>query len=69
MTQHRDYAARRWSITFGAPLENFPTGDDRADATRTNQIVEAEVRKHPEQYLWLHKRFKTRPAGEAPFYR
>ncbi len=69
MTQHRDYAARRWSITFGPPLENFPTGDDRADATRTNQIVEAEVRKHPEQYLWLHKRFKTRPAGEAPFYR
>ncbi len=68
MSQHRDYAARRWSITFGPPLENYPTDDDRADAARTNQLVEAEVRKHPEQYLWVHKRFKTRPPGEPSFY-
>lgn len=49
-------------------LENFPSGDDVADATRVNAIIEQQVRKAPEQYLWLHRRFKTRPPGEPPFY-
>ncbi len=50
-------------------LEGFPSGDDVADATRVNQVIEKQVKQVPEQYLWLHKRFKTRPEGEADVYR
>jgi Kdo2-lipid IVA lauroyltransferase/acyltransferase len=46
------------------PLENFPTDDPVADTERFNQIVEAEVRRVPAQYLWIHRRFK----GLSPDY-
>lgn len=49
-------------------LENFPSGDDVADATRVNQVIEAGVRMAPGQYLWVHRRFKSRPPGEPPLY-
>jgi len=49
-------------------LEGFPSGDDLADATLTNQVLEAQIQRIPEQYLWLHKRFKTRPPGENSVY-
>lgn len=45
------------------PLENFPSGDDVADATATNHVIEEEIRLQPAQYLWVHRRFKTRPEG------
>lgn len=48
--------------------ENFPGDDDQADTARMNQFIEARVREIPEQYFWLHKRFKTRPPGEARLY-
>ena len=57
-----------YRLIIHPPLEDFPSGDDVADATRINAIIEEQVRKAPEQYLWLHRRFKTRPPGEAPFY-
>jgi KDO2-lipid IV(A) lauroyltransferase len=50
-------------------LENFPSGDDVTDATLVNQVIEQQVRAAPEQYLWLHRRFKTRPEGEADLYK
>jgi len=50
------------------PLENFPTADVAADTSRINALIEEHVLKMPEQYFWLHKRFKTRPPGEASFY-
>ena len=50
------------------PLADFPSGDAEADATRLNGLIESWVREAPEQYLWSHRRFKTRPAGEARFY-
>lgn len=50
------------------PLENFPSGDDLADATAINRSIEKHVRRYPETYMWTHPRFKTRPPGEAPFY-
>ena len=49
-------------------LDNFPSDDEIADATRINSVIEHAVRRAPEQYLWLHRRFKTRPPGEAPLY-
>ena len=54
-----------YQLDFSKPVENYPTGDDIADATKINSIIEHAIRKHPEQYLWLHKRFKTQAAGKA----
>ena len=53
---------------FGPPIEGFSSGDYHEDAIKINQVVQDEVRNHPEQYLWLHRRFKMRPAGEISFY-
>jgi KDO2-lipid IV(A) lauroyltransferase len=50
------------------PLSDLPSGDDVADATQINQSIEQQVRNAPEQYLWLHRRFKTRPPGEKDIY-
>ena len=57
-----------YDIYFHPALENFPGGDDLQDATRINGIIEREIRRAPDQYLWMHRRFKTRPEGEPPFY-
>lgn len=43
------------------PLEQFPSGDGQNDARAVNAVLESAIRKHPEQYLWVHRRFKTRP--------
>jgi KDO2-lipid IV(A) lauroyltransferase len=48
--------------------DDYPSGDDAADARRMNAFIEERVLEMPEQYHWLHKRFKTRPPGEPRFY-
>ncbi|HEY4696659.1 MAG TPA: hypothetical protein VIH29_01450 [Gallionella sp.] len=50
-------------------MKNFPSGDAVSDTTRMNKEIEEAVREMPEQYFWLHKRFKTRPKGEKDFYK
>lgn len=67
-TSHFRLPNGRYKIVFGPPVENFPSGDDVVDATIVNQIIEQEVLKAPEQYLWVHRRFKTRPKGEKKLY-
>lgn len=59
---------RGLELTFGEPLASFPSGDPVADTTRMNQVIEERIRALPEQYFWVHRRFKTRPPGEAPIY-
>ncbi len=59
----KGYVARLYPAWTG-----FPSGDDMADARRLMSFVEERVLEMPEQYFWLHKRFKTRPEGEARFY-
>ena len=53
---------------FYPAWDDFPGSDERADARRLLAFIEQRVREMPEQYYWLHKRFKTRPPGEARFY-
>lgn len=55
-----------YDIYFHPPLANYPSGDDLADATLVNRTIEREIRRHPDQYLWMHRRFKTRPAPSDP---
>jgi Kdo2-lipid IVA lauroyltransferase/acyltransferase len=57
-----------YDVRFHPALEDFPSGDDVEDAKRINQLIESHVLKNVPQYLWTHKRFKTRPPGEASFY-
>lgn len=58
----------RYLVRFLEPLQNFPSGDDYLDALQINQAIESQVAVYPEQYVWVHRRFKTRPAGSAAVY-
>ena len=58
----------RYVATLGEPWTGFPGDGDTGDARRLNAFIEQEVLKSPEQYYWLHKRFKTRPPGEQRVY-
>ncbi len=59
----------RYHITVQPPLENFPGDDELEDATaRINELIEEWLRRDPAQYYWVHRRYKTRPPGEARFY-
>ena len=60
--------AAGYRIILQAPLQEFPGHDEISDATRILQVIEGHVRQIPEQYLWVHRRFKTRPPGEGPVY-
>ncbi len=55
-------------VTYLPPLEGFATDDPVQDAKRMNAWIEQQVRALPAQYFWVHKRFKTRPPGEASLY-
>lgn len=60
-------------LTILPALKDFPVADDMADhdvinTTRINTIIEQQIHKAPEQYLWLHRRFKSRPGDEPSFY-
>ena len=57
-----------YTIEAHARLDNFPTPDLVADTTRMNALLAGYIRSMPEQYHWLHRRFKTRPEGEPGVY-
>jgi KDO2-lipid IV(A) lauroyltransferase len=57
-----------WRVRFLPPLAGFPTADAEADTAALNRFIEREILKQPAQYLWVHKRFKTRPPGQPSFY-
>jgi Kdo2-lipid IVA lauroyltransferase/acyltransferase len=59
---------RGYVMRIYPPWVDFPSGDEAADARRMMAFIEERVLEMPEHYFWLHKRFKTRPEGEARFY-
>ena len=60
--------ATGYEVTLQPAWENFPGASVEADTEFMNRFIENEARKMPEQYFWLHNRFKTRPPGETGFY-
>jgi KDO2-lipid IV(A) lauroyltransferase len=61
--------SKGYEMSFEKPLSDFPSGDSIVDATTTNKILEKQIKNSPEQYLWIHRRFKTRPDGAENFYK
>ncbi|HAD47631.1 MAG TPA: lipid A biosynthesis lauroyl acyltransferase [Idiomarina sp.] len=57
-----------YDVFYEPMLSDFPSGDDKADAARINKLVERAVEQAPEQYLWVHRRFKTRPQEDMQSY-
>lgn len=66
VSYYRD--AQGYRLVFGPTVENYPSDDEVANATQLNQQIEKLIQVAPEQYFWVHRRFKTRPAGEEKFY-
>lgn len=58
-----------YTISIGKPWDDYPSGDDLQDAQRINDWLEQEIRRTPEQYLWVHRRFKTQPEGKGLLYK
>ena len=57
-----------YRVRFYPPWDNFPSDNVETDVARMNAFIEERIREMPPQYLWLHRRFKTRPEGEASVY-
>ena len=55
-------------LEFGEPWQDFPSADLEADVRRMNRHIEGVIASMPEQYFWVHRRFKTRPEGERSVY-
>jgi KDO2-lipid IV(A) lauroyltransferase len=60
--------AHAYVVEIGIPWERFPGASIEDDTRRMNAFIESEILQMPEQYFWLHKRFKTRPSGEQKLY-
>ncbi|MCE5233198.1 MAG: LpxL/LpxP family Kdo(2)-lipid IV(A) lauroyl/palmitoleoyl acyltransferase [Mizugakiibacter sp.] len=65
---HRRLPEGGYALRLEAPLADFPSADVVADTARVNAAIERMVREAPTEYLWIHKRFKTRPPGAPPVY-
>ena len=65
-------ATQQYVLRFGAPLSLATSGDVEADALANTalftRVIEDYVRQYPDQWLWVHRRWKTRPQGEAAIY-
>ncbi len=68
LTFTRDKEGTGYTLTLDPPMDAFPLNDADASAAYTNRFIERSILRAPEQYMWLHRRFKSRPEGEASLY-
>ena len=68
-TQQRLPNGQGYRVIVHPALADFPSDSEEADCLRINQWIEQAINVCPEQYLWAHRRFKTRPPGEAKLYK
>ncbi len=68
LAQHR-LSNGTYELELFPIITPFPTGDEIADATRINAEIERAIRKDPEQYMWVHRRFKSHPQGKNFLYK
>jgi KDO2-lipid IV(A) lauroyltransferase len=65
-------ALQKHRLRFDPPLELISTGDPAQDIVENtrmfNSVLESYIQKNPDQWLWIHRRWKTRPIGKAPLY-
>jgi len=70
---HWDETHRKFRLCFEPQVELARTGDDAADIRENTQrftnVIENYVRRYPDQWLWVHRRWKTRPPGDSPLYK
>ncbi len=64
----RDDRSGRYVVEFSPPIASFPGASEEEDAQTMNRHIEAGIRKAPGQYMWFHRRFKSRPPGMPPVY-
>ncbi|WP_075180640.1 kdo(2)-lipid IV(A) palmitoleoyltransferase [Pantoea sp. 1.19] len=68
ITMIRKANNRGYRLIIEPELQGYPADDEAAAARFINKVIEKEILRAPEQYLWIHRRFKTRPVGEASLY-
>jgi Kdo2-lipid IVA lauroyltransferase/acyltransferase len=68
ITLSNQMTSEGYEVNFSSPWSDFPNRDARADTERMNRELQALVLQAPDQYYWVHKRFKTRPPGEPSVY-
>ena len=68
ITMVRKANRRGYSLHISESITDYPNDDELAAASYMNKVIEKEILRAPEQYLWVHRRFKTRPVGEASLY-
>lgn len=66
--RHGDIRSPQYCVLIEPPVNNLPSEDEIDDATRVNKIIENQLRIAPTQYMWFHRRFKTRPEGYPRIY-
>ncbi|MGF1687369.1 LpxL/LpxP family Kdo(2)-lipid IV(A) lauroyl/palmitoleoyl acyltransferase [Photobacterium japonica] len=65
----RNTDSGQYTLKVFPPLDKFPHRDEEAAAAYVNKAVERSIMEAPEQYMWLHRRFKTRPEGQGSLYK
>lgn len=68
VTMVRKANRQGYTLHISESMTDYPCGDEVLAASYMNKVIEREILRAPEQYLWVHRRFKTRPRGEASLY-